>query len=65
MSNAFIKINFMDGTDIRDACEEACTISKRMGINVEFDFNGVTLWAYLHSKPNKLFAKFEKEIGSD
>jgi hypothetical protein len=44
--NAMLKIEFLAGTDIFDAAEEAVTLSEKLNIGVTFNFNGVdcTMW---------------------
>lgn len=45
MSNISIKAHMLAGTDVRTAAREALTLANRIGVLVEYDFNGVTCLA--------------------
>lgn len=38
---AILKVEMYGGCTIERACEDACRVANRLGIDVEFDFNGV------------------------
>ena len=43
MTKAIMKVSFLAGTDIEEACEEALELDEKLGMYVEFNFNGKTL----------------------
>ena len=41
----YLKLEPAAGEDIKEAAEIACRVYKRLGVTVEFVFNGITLYA--------------------
>ncbi len=39
-----VKAEFLAGTDIEQACKEACDFAYKNQCNIEFDFNGITMY---------------------
>lgn len=60
-----IKAFFDVGDSIEDAFEEATQLANRVRCMVEFDFNGVTCWAYPFGNPSFGVSSWKKELASD
>lgn len=45
MSDIYLKVEVYGGVSIEAAAGEACILAEKIGINVEFEFNGVTCMA--------------------
>jgi len=70
MSKAILRISFLEGTDIEAAIKEAIEIRKRLGLSVEFSFNGIMMFIcsdnvkhYMQEYENELKRMIEKERG--
>lgn len=61
-SQRIVYLEFCAGTDIRDACEEACALALSEDVVVRFNFNGVEVsdLSALKNGP-ELMAKFYHE----
>lgn len=43
MSDILLKVEVMAGAEIGKASKQICDLAKKLGINVEFDFNGQSI----------------------
>ena len=65
MSSAHLKIEFLAGTDINDACYEAARLANMLGLTVDFNFNGVTVMAKQGIDPQELVELWAVELRSE
>ncbi len=61
---AHLKIEFLAGEDIDNACREAVRISNLLNVTVDFDFNGVKVMAKPDVCPKELAELWNVEMGS-
>ena len=61
---AHLKLEFMAGGDIDNACLEAVRIANMLRVTVDFDFNGVKVMAMPDVCPKELAELWAVEIGS-
>ena len=63
--NTILKIDFVDGILIETACKEAIELANRLQTNIEFNFNGVYLFAIPKNCPTKLVDYYHKALNSN
>ena len=59
-----VKVEAHPGQDITEASIQAIDLADRLGINVEFDFNGVTCVACPGAKAEQMVESFHRELVS-
>lgn len=59
-----IHVELSAGTMVRDAACDLCSLSDRIGVLVEADFNGVKLWARPGDNPLQLEAAYHRALSS-
>ena len=65
MNNLTMKVEVIPGTDVSKAAEQAVALANRIGIAVEYNFNGVTCWARPGGDYEKLSEACYAKIGSN
>lgn len=64
MSALSLKVEGFAGTGIRECCQEACRLARRLGIIVTFDFNGVHCMARPDGLAKDLEENWKLELAS-
>lgn len=64
MSAISIKVDVFAGTSIREACQDACVLARRINVMVCFDFNGVYCMARPDGHPRVLEDNWQSELAS-
>ena len=64
MTNIYMKVSVLAGSDIGNVAIEAIELAKKWGIGVNFVFNGVNLMAYSGSTDSGLVDRYKKEIST-
>lgn len=59
---AHLKLEFMAGEDIDNACREAIRIANLLRVTVDFDFNGVMVMAKPGASPLELADDWKREL---
>lgn len=62
MSRLTIEANFSAGIKLIDACTEAITLATKLGVNVSFDFNDVTVIARPNIYPIALAEEYRRVV---
>lgn len=65
MSNFYLHIEAVPGTEIANCAAEAIGLANRLQLTVMFDFNGVKCMACPGDNPGKLENEFFKKLNSD
>jgi hypothetical protein len=65
MSNLRLEVEVDAGSDINSTAKEAIALSKRIGVTVEFDFNGVTCVCNAGGSPEKLASEYQEQLVND
>lgn len=60
-----IEAKITAGSDIEQSCREAIELAERIGVDVDFRFNGVLCIARSGADPDALKEAWEKEMDSD
>lgn len=60
-----LKVEFMAGTDIDEACKEMCGFADFAGCTIEANFNGVHVWANRGDNSKDLVRAYRRELSSD
>ena len=63
-SSLFMSVGVSAGNSIQVACDEAIVLANKLGINVEFMFNGIKCIACPGGSPSVLAANWEYELES-
>ncbi len=64
MSALTVMADCSPGSSIEDCAKEACDLSRRLQINVGFDFNGVRCMAVPHGNAETLVADWHDSLAS-
>lgn len=64
MSGAYLTIDFLGGTHINDAANEASQLADRVKINVNFKFNEVDCNIAPGADPQELVSEWHKALAS-
>lgn len=54
MSNLYLKLEAHAGSEISETCSEALSVARRIGIPVEFSFNGIRVIVREHNSVGEL-----------
>ena len=60
----YVTVRTVFGTTIEQACNDAVGASKRLGLGVRFDFNGIWIHAWPSSSPGTLVEEWVRNFGS-
>ena len=61
-SDALLEIDFLAGTSIERAAEQACELSRRLQVNIKFDFNGVQVLVAPHLQPEFIQQRWREDM---
>ncbi len=64
MTKLQMKIEPYAGSDIKDVCNEAVRIAKKLYVDIWFEFNGVQVLARPTDNPLKIVDDFHRSINS-
>jgi len=58
--NIIIPVEFVPGTDIRDAVDQAINLAQKLDCFISFDFNGICNCVNSSSSPKRIVDKYLK-----
>lgn len=61
-SNIILRIEFLAGTDIKDAAIDICALANKLGVNVDAKFNDALLLAAPGSDPDVMLKHYNSPV---
>tara|TARA_Y100001973_G_C5188828_1_gene329588 strand:+ start:2050 stop:2277 length:228 start_codon:yes stop_codon:yes gene_type:complete len=62
MSNFILELRGLAGSEVLSCAKEAVEIANRLGVCIEYNFNGVTCLVTKHTDPEKLVENWKEAI---